>query len=64
MIKLKKNFFLLKKRKFYERLDIVPFIFIYLLLIIIVYFIYSAYLLLFNYIFFGIFFIFQGIIHF
>ena len=64
MIKLKKKFYLLKKRKFYERLDIVPFIFIYLLLIIIVYFIYSAYLLLFNYIFFGVFFIFQGIIHF
>ena len=63
MVKLKKKFFLLKKRKIYERLDIVPFLIIYSLLVIIIYFTYLRYILLFNYIFFGIFFIVQGAIN-
>lgn len=36
MVKLKKNFLLLKKIKIYERLDIYPFIIIYIILILII----------------------------
>ena len=37
MIKLKKSFYLLKKRKIYERLDFYPFLIIKLLLLVILF---------------------------
>ena len=63
MVKLKKTFILLKKRKIYERLDIYPFIIIYPIFIIML-IIKRMNLCLFNYIFFGIFLLFQCLIHF
>ena len=63
MVKLKKTFFLLKKRKIYERLDIYPFLIIQLILIIIIYSTKLTNALLYNAIF-GIVCVFESILYF
>ena len=62
MIKLKKSFFLLKKRKIYERLDFYPLLFINLLLLFILYLVKEVYI--FSYIIILLFiYLLQGIIY-
>ena len=62
MIKLKKSFFLLKKRKIYERLDFYPLLFINLLLLFISYLVKEVYI--FSYIIILLFiYLLQGIIY-
>ena len=63
MVKIKKTFILLKKRKIYQRLDIYPFFVIYSLLIMI-FIIKKMNLLFFNCFFVGIIFIFQISVYF